>query len=37
MKKLGFSKIIGTPHTYTGLYENSNETIKMLQQIKEKE
>ena len=27
MKKLGFSKIIGTPHTYTGLYENTNETI----------
>ena len=28
MKKLGFSKIIGTPHTYRGLYENTNETIK---------
>ncbi len=28
MKKLGFSKIIGTPHTYKGLYENTNETIK---------
>ena len=27
MKKLGFSKIIGTPHTYAGLYENTNETI----------
>tara|TARA_Y100001968_G_C19301120_1_gene689083 strand:+ start:64 stop:792 length:729 start_codon:yes stop_codon:yes gene_type:complete len=28
MKKLGFSKIIGTPHTYRGMYENTNETIK---------
>lgn len=28
MKKLGFSKIIATPHTYPGLYENTNETIK---------
>tara|TARA_Y100000739_G_C20608258_1_gene466966 strand:- start:2624 stop:3358 length:735 start_codon:yes stop_codon:yes gene_type:complete len=28
MKKLGFSKIIGTPHTYKGLYNNTNETIK---------
>ena len=28
MKKLGFSKIIGTPHTFPGLYENTNETIK---------
>ena len=27
MKKLGFSKIIGTPHTYLGLYENTNDTI----------
>lgn len=27
MKKLGFSKIIGTPHTYSGLYENSIESI----------
>lgn len=27
MKKLGFSKIIATPHTYPGLYENTNETI----------
>lgn len=27
MKKLGFSKIIGTPHTYPGLYENTNESI----------
>ena len=28
MKKMGFSKIIGTPHTYKGLYDNTNETIK---------
>ncbi len=28
MKKLGFSKIVGTPHTYTGLYDNTNESIK---------
>ena len=28
MKKLGFSKLIATPHTYPGLYENTNETIK---------
>ena len=28
MKKMGFSKIIGTPHTFPGLYENTNETIK---------
>ncbi len=28
MKKIGFSKIVGTPHTYPGLYENTNETIK---------
>ena len=28
MKKLGFAKIIGTPHTYPGLYENSIESIK---------
>ena len=28
MKKIGFSKIIGTPHTYEGLYENTNESIK---------
>tara|TARA_Y100001954_G_C15631950_1_gene513158 strand:+ start:171 stop:902 length:732 start_codon:yes stop_codon:yes gene_type:complete len=27
MKKLGFSKIIGTPHTYPGLYENTNLSI----------
>lgn len=28
MKKIGFSKIIGTPHTYPGLYNNTNESIK---------
>ena len=28
MKKMGFSKIITTPHTYPGLYNNTNETIK---------
>ena len=28
LKNLGFSKIIGTPHTYPGVYDNSNETIK---------
>ena len=28
MNDMGFSKIIGTPHTYPGLYENTNETIK---------
>lgn len=28
MKKLGFSEIIGTPHTYQGLYENTNKSIK---------
>ena len=28
MKNLGFSKVIGTPHTYQGLYDNTNETIK---------
>ena len=27
MKKMGFSKIIGTPHTYEGLYENTKESI----------
>ena len=27
MKKLGFSKIIATPHTYPGLYDNDNESI----------
>ena len=28
MKNLGFSKIIGTPHTYPGLYENDTESIR---------
>lgn len=28
MKKIGFSKIIATPHTYPGLYENTNMSIK---------
>ena len=28
MKNLGFSKVIGTPHTFQGLYDNTNETIK---------
>ena len=28
MEKLGFSKIIGTPHTYPGLYNNTDESIK---------
>ena len=28
MKEIGFSKIIGTPHTYQGLYDNTNESIK---------
>lgn len=28
MKEIGFSKIIGTPHTYSGLYDNTNESIK---------
>ena len=37
MKKLGFSKIIGTPHTYPGLYENSIESIKgAYKKVKEK-
>ena len=27
MKKLGFGKIIGTPHTYPGLYNNNEKTI----------
>ena len=27
MKNLGFSKIIGTPHTYPGLYENTTKSI----------
>ncbi len=28
MKKLGFSKIIGTPHIYQGLFDNTNLSIK---------
>lgn len=28
MEKLGFSKVIATPHTYPGLYNNSTNTIK---------
>lgn len=28
MKEYGFSKVIGTPHTYPGLHNNTNETIK---------
>ena len=28
MRDMGFSKIIGTPHTYHGLYDNTNESIK---------
>ena len=28
MKNLGFSKIIGTPHTYPGVYDNTNNSIK---------
>ncbi len=28
MKKLGFSKVIGTPHVYPGLYENNKDSIK---------
>ena len=28
MKEMGFTKIIGTPHVYPGLYNNTNETIK---------
>ena len=27
MKKMGFSKIIGTPHTIPGLYDNTNKSI----------
>ena len=37
MKKIGFRKIIGTPHTYSGLYENTNDTIKTsFEQLKTK-
>lgn len=28
LNKIGITKIIGTPHTYPGLYENTSETIK---------
>ena len=28
MKKLGFSKIIGTPHSYPALYDNDSDSIK---------
>ena len=28
MKELGFSKIIGTPHTYEGVHNNNNKSIK---------
>lgn len=28
MKKMGFSKVIGTPHTYPGLYDNTTDSIK---------
>ena len=28
MKKIGFKKIIATPHTYPGLYENTSQSIK---------
>ena len=28
MKDMGFGKIIGTPHTYPGLYENTSDSIK---------
>ena len=27
MEKLGFSKVIGTPHTYPGMYNNNDESI----------
>jgi len=27
MKELGFKKIIATPHTYPGMYENTNDSI----------
>lgn len=37
MKKLGFAKIIATPHTYSGVYNNTKETIKeSFEIIKEK-
>ena len=28
MRDMGFGKIIGTPHTYPGLYENTSDSIK---------
>ena len=28
MKKMGFSKIIATPHIYPGLYNNTGEKLK---------
>ena len=28
MKKFGYKKIIGTPHTYPGLFNNTNQSIK---------
>ena len=28
MKKLGFVKVIGTPHTFIGVHDNTNESIK---------
>ena len=28
MKEMGFSKVIGTPHTYPGLHNNSTNSIK---------
>ena len=35
MNKIGFKKIIATPHTYPGLYENTNEsTISELNELK---
>ena len=37
MGELGFSKIIGTPHTYPGLYNNTTESIKNSFDLIEKE
>ena len=41
MNKLGFSKIIGTPHSYPGIYDNDEYTIKksynsLFKKLKEK-
>ena len=37
MKKMGFSKIIATPHTYPGLYNNTNDSIlRSYNKLKEK-